>query len=663
MLLKSPYISRIKIKNFRNFIDVDEKLNHKQVIIGENNVGKTNFIKAIQLILDPKLSEDQRFLTESDFNNTLESPMENGQVIEISIEVQNFEHNHTLLSILSDAVISDGPPTIKLTYRYYPRESERGTDYQYKIFQGDKEEVAFTHFHRKYFNIKVINAIRDVELEMKSIHKSPLNKLLSQYDIRKEELEEIADKLKETSEEVLSIDELEHLTSSINSKFTDTIGAKMDSVISLGTIDLDPNRLLNTLKIMLGSQKRPTSNNSLGLNNILYISLILLSLEDKTIPYIIKEDIFNNLLAEEGSGILAKSYAQNDKGNFILSEEVSAQDTLTLYQFMEDNNSPNSGFTILAIEEPESHLHPALQRLIFKDVMKQNSSLLMTTHSPYITSVSPLNSMVHLRSSDSGTSIKTTASLSLGDRAMKDLERYIDVKKGEIYFGQGVILVEGVAEEYLIPSFAELLSKPLDKKGIVVCNINSTNFAPYVLFLNALGIPYVSITDGDYYYKEVKDGKLVKVFGEMLNRNLHKGRGYDGNDRIAKLINELNILTPEEIPKRLGAQDETFAEKGFFIGVHTLEVDILDETDEEGKAIFSKVFNELTQGGEIQQKNFRVAIDNGNYIGALNKIESSTAKIGKGRFSQVLSTECTVNMIPGYIENAIEFIYDKVDEL
>lgn len=55
--LKSPYISRVKITNFRNFKDVDVNLSHKQVIIGENNVGKTNFLRAIQLILDPKLSE------------------------------------------------------------------------------------------------------------------------------------------------------------------------------------------------------------------------------------------------------------------------------------------------------------------------------------------------------------------------------------------------------------------------------------------------------------------------------------------------------------------------------------------------------------------------------------------------------------------------------
>ena len=53
--MKSLFISRVKIKNYRNFKDVDVQLGHKQIIIGENNVGKTNFLKALQLILDPTL--------------------------------------------------------------------------------------------------------------------------------------------------------------------------------------------------------------------------------------------------------------------------------------------------------------------------------------------------------------------------------------------------------------------------------------------------------------------------------------------------------------------------------------------------------------------------------------------------------------------------------
>lgn len=93
-----------------------------------------------------------------------------------------------------------------------------------------------------------------------------------------------------------------------------------------------------------------------------------------------------------------------------------------LYSFMDSINTVSEGFTILAIEEPEAHLHPTFQRVIYKDVMKSNTSVLMTTHSPYITSVAPLDSIVHLRSTKEGTIINTTANLSLTEKKCKILK-------------------------------------------------------------------------------------------------------------------------------------------------------------------------------------------------------------------------------------------------
>lgn len=52
-----PYICRVHIENFRNFHSADFSLGEKQVLIGENAVGKSNLLYALQLILDPTLSE------------------------------------------------------------------------------------------------------------------------------------------------------------------------------------------------------------------------------------------------------------------------------------------------------------------------------------------------------------------------------------------------------------------------------------------------------------------------------------------------------------------------------------------------------------------------------------------------------------------------------
>src|SRR5690242_2000655 len=107
---KNPYISRVQINNFRNFLDVDVSLGHKQVIIGENNVGKTNFLRAIQLVLDRDFSDTDRQLLSQDFHDSIENPLVNGQEITISLEINGYEHNRKLIAQFADAVISDNPP-------------------------------------------------------------------------------------------------------------------------------------------------------------------------------------------------------------------------------------------------------------------------------------------------------------------------------------------------------------------------------------------------------------------------------------------------------------------------------------------------------------------------------------------------------------------------
>lgn len=118
--MNTPYISKVQIKNYRNFLDVNINLSHKQVIVGENNCGKTNFLRALQLILDSSFSDQDRYLQLSDFHDSLVDPMKNGQEIEISIEVQGYERHTQLLAKFRDAVVNDYPPTLRITYKYYP---------------------------------------------------------------------------------------------------------------------------------------------------------------------------------------------------------------------------------------------------------------------------------------------------------------------------------------------------------------------------------------------------------------------------------------------------------------------------------------------------------------------------------------------------------------
>lgn len=657
---KNPYISRVQIKNFRNFLDVDVLLDQKQVVIGENNVGKTNFLRAIQLILDKEFSDSDRQLGEEDFHDSIEEPMENGEIIEICLEIKNYEHNSKLVAQFADAVISDLPPTLKFTYRFAPDKDEFGNiiSYQYHIFKGDRDDKKFTHEDRSYINIYVIKALRDVERELKSNRNSPLYKLVKQYEISKDDLEKIAKDLKDAADGLLEMDEIVHIKDTLTSRFANLTGLQTDNEITLRTFDIDTEKLLYSLQVYMGIEERPVSELSLGLANILYISLMLILLKDKTVIPIIKKEQFDEFLKKADSGVLKKLYNISENGKYILKRDISEEDADELYQFMDDYNYRHQEFTILAVEEPEAHLHPTLQRLIYKEVLhNSNTSVIFTSHSTHLTSITPLEYIVNIRNVDLGSNVYSTTDLSFGEREKKDIERYIDAKRGEIYFGKGVILVEGITEEYIVPAAADLLEEPLDKYGIVVCNIDSTNFKPYIQLLQSLNIPWVLCTDGDYYeiedYIDDKGKEKKKRVYHILDTDNGRPYWYAGNENINKILFDLSIVDKEKL------EEIELNDSGCFIGCYTLEVDMMIDGGSAGIDIIKSIFDKMKSGKSKMQDNFEDRLDKGDFWGALSRIEND---ISKGRFAQRLASELIKEQVPVYVTDCITKIIEKVKE-
>jgi putative ATP-dependent endonuclease of OLD family len=658
---KNPYISRVKIKNFRNFLNVDVLLDHKQVIIGENNVGKTNFLRAIQLILDRDFSDNDRQLIESDFHHSLEMPMINGDEIEIILEIRGYEHNSKLVAQFEDALISSDPPTLQFRYGFFPNLDQFGNilNYKFEIHKGTNNLSKFTSEDRSYINIYVIKALRDVERELKANKNSPLFKLIKKYDIPKEDLEGIAETIKLAGDEILKLDEIQHVKKALQSRFDTLSGLQNDNEISLRTFDVDTERLLYSLQVYMGLKERPIAELSLGLANILYVSLMLILLKDRTIPPILKPEQFETLKEEDDLDLLVSAYTLSDRGNYVLNENISVQKADSLYEFMDQNNPGNvQSFTILAVEEPESHLHPVLQRLIYREVLhKSGTSVIFTSHSTYITSVAPLSSIVHIRYEGLSSKIYSTVNLKIGEQEKKDIERYLDAKRGEIYFGKGIMLVEGITEEYFIAAAADLSGQNLDDVGIVVCNIDSTNFSPYVQLLNSLNIPWCLFTDGDYYQivtttdEETGEEKRTRKY-HILHSDVEGG--YRGNEIICSMLIELGIADSDDISDDITEQDILLRSLGCFIGQYTLEVDMMKGANDDAKALLKQIFSDLVTGGDRMKANFNKALDDGTYWKALTKIDDN---ISKGRFAQRLSGSLTPELVPSYVSEGIsEFV-------
>jgi putative ATP-dependent endonuclease of the OLD family len=143
-------------------------------------------------------------------------------------------------------------------------------------------------------------------------------------------------------------------------------------------------------------------------------------------------------------------------------------------------------FPLLLIEEPEAHLHPQRQlRLMgfLQDQIKtpradgQQIQIIVTTHSPNLASDIKLDNIVLIRD-------RKAFSLSRG-KTMLDpadyrfLERFLDVTRANLFFAKGVVIVEGDAENVLLPTLARLIGRDLREYGVSLINVGGTGLRRY----------------------------------------------------------------------------------------------------------------------------------------------------------------------------------------
>ncbi len=163
---------------------------------------------------------------------------------------------------------------------------------------------------------------------------------------------------------------------------------------------------------------------------------------------------------------------------------------------------------LLLIEEPEAHLHPQRQLLLMQFLMEQASEtasdiqIILTTHSPNIASVLPLNSLVLMQKGKAFPLAEGQTKLRTED--YRFLERFLDVTKANLFFARGVMIAEGDAENILLPTLAKLLGRDFAKHGVSIVNVGGVGLGRYAkIFMREntengeVDIPVACVTDLD----------------------------------------------------------------------------------------------------------------------------------------------------------------------
>lgn len=632
-------LSYVQIENFRNFKYCGVTLGQNIILIGENKAGKSNFIEALRLVLDPSLSDTDRQLSSQDFwDGDGEEPFD-GRSIKVTVRFSDFadgEPEYVPLTWLSSCLVETSPRKVaQLTYVYYP---DNGTDpsneeasqdeRQTEVFQ-DEDSYKWTIYPRndpdESFAIRglwtdmpmrYVSALRDMARDNRVWQRSPLNQLVKLSGLTSGQLDTYAGEIAETSARIVSDQvSLTNLEHEIQNRLLEMIGQLHTVDPKLGLDATTPEALLRALRLFIdGLRGRPMDRTSLGLQNVIYLALLSLELDKKT----------------EKRGSQKKPY-----------------------------------IPIVALEEPEAHLHPHLQRLVFEDFLsranERRQPTIISSHSPSLVCIAAVGDLVLLK--DHGTEGSKAYSAyeflqALGERERKDLARFLDITKAEMLFSRGALFVEGDVEVILLDTFAEILGTSLDQYGISIINVYGTAFQHVVTLALKLTIPFAVLTDGD---------KFNSVTGLQ--------RGLD-------LLSTLDPAQRTELQELINAgrlEDVRIALKalGIFVNEWTLEPSLMAAgLGAELKATFEELGNELgavVKAGAQYIDAYASDPSDDNMKRIIAAI--SDTRWGKGRFAHRLSRHIQAratsivdeeerrSLVPQYIREAVEYLVNRIQGL
>lgn len=152
---------------------------------------------------------------------------------------------------------------------------------------------------------------------------------------------------------------------------------------------------------------------------------------------------------------------------------------------------------IVALEEPEAHLHPSAVRALWKTIRDIKGQKLIATHSGDLLSVVDVSSIRRLYRLGTEVHVGLLPAGLLRDRERQKFDFLVRRTRGELFFARCWLLGEGETEAILFAGAAELLDVDLEQSGVRCVEYRQGDISYFLDAANSLGIAWHVFTDAD----------------------------------------------------------------------------------------------------------------------------------------------------------------------